>query len=58
MNIEVCSGGIDIRSVDPVECFRLGQVYEELRSAESEVLTGPWGQGLYIRLPIIDKGKV
>jgi len=45
---------IDIRSVDPQKCFGLGRIFESLCINGFDIKTGNWGQGIFIRIPLVE----
>ncbi len=51
-------GAIQIQSVDPKECFMLGEVLKGLSEKGFEVVHGSWRQGKFIRLPLVLLGEI
>ncbi len=45
-------GALDVRSVDPAECFMLGEIMSTLVDAGFEVVKSSYGQGVLIRIPL------
>lgn len=54
LEVHIENSYIDIQSVDPKKCFALGELAMTLREHSFKVQVHSWGQGVLIRLPLVE----